>query len=140
MLLIQSLCVGHHYTQTNTNNINKTTGGKTRTEHHFHAKIVADMTTRNSDRNNIQGNMLDITIRKHISMYLSFIWKTSSFVLILYVFVVIATGNCQNFTFCLEIVFLTCILCFIPRNRIPFLRKTPVGRNQTFSSQIFHSQ
>jgi len=61
--------------------------------------------------------MLDITIRKHKSMYLSFIWKTSSFVLMLYVFVVIATGNCQNFTFFLEIVFLTCI----PRNRIPFL-------------------
>jgi len=34
MLLIQSICNGHHYTQTNTNNVNKTrvhllkTGGK----------------------------------------------------------------------------------------------------------------
>jgi len=46
-------CVGHHYSQTNKNNINKTirppTGVKTnRTS--FHAEIVTDITTWNSER------------------------------------------------------------------------------------------
>jgi hypothetical protein len=42
-----TICVGHQYTQTNTNNVNKTctllqtTGGKVRTEHRFYAEIVA---------------------------------------------------------------------------------------------------
>jgi hypothetical protein len=41
-----TICVGHHYTEVNTNNINKTwallqtTRGKERTEHRFYAEIV----------------------------------------------------------------------------------------------------
>ena len=27
------MCVGHHYTQTNTNNVNKTTGGRDKPKH-----------------------------------------------------------------------------------------------------------
>ena len=50
------ICVGHHYTQTNTNNVNKTralpqtTRGKDKSEHRFYAEIVTDITTRNSER------------------------------------------------------------------------------------------
>ena len=43
-------CVGHHYMQSNTNNINKTTGGKAETEHRYYAEIVTGITTRNSER------------------------------------------------------------------------------------------
>jgi len=45
-------CVGHHYTQANTNNVNKTWGHPTnnwrRTEHRFYTEIVTDVTTWNS--------------------------------------------------------------------------------------------
>jgi hypothetical protein len=36
--------------QSNTNNINKTTGGKAETEHRYYAEIVTGITTRNSER------------------------------------------------------------------------------------------
>ena len=48
-----TICVGHHYTQANTNNVNKTcallqtTGGKDE------LKIVTDITTPNSERSHI---------------------------------------------------------------------------------------
>ena len=51
-----TLCVGNHYTQINTNNLNKTwallqtTGGKRRTKYCFYAEIVTDITIRNSER------------------------------------------------------------------------------------------
>jgi len=47
-----TICVGHHYTQTNTNNVNKTwvllqtTGGK---DDRFYVEIVTDITTQNSE-------------------------------------------------------------------------------------------
>jgi hypothetical protein len=50
-----AICVGHHYAQTNTNNVNKTlallqtTGGKYEPNIIF-ADIVMDITTRNSER------------------------------------------------------------------------------------------
>ena len=46
------MCVGHHYPQANTNNVNKTcalfqtTGGKGRTNH----RLYAEITTRNPKR------------------------------------------------------------------------------------------
>ena len=49
-----TICVGHHYAQTNTNNVNKTrallqtTGGKDNARR-FYAEIVTDITTRNSE-------------------------------------------------------------------------------------------
>jgi len=51
-----TICVGHHYAQANTNSVNKTcallqtTGGKIRTEHRVYAEIVTDITTPNSER------------------------------------------------------------------------------------------
>jgi hypothetical protein len=51
-----TLCVGNHYTQINTNNLNKTwallqtTGGKRQTKYCFYAEIVTDITIRNSER------------------------------------------------------------------------------------------
>ena len=39
--------IGHHYTQTNTNNVNKTRLEVKTNTHRFHAKIVANTTTRN---------------------------------------------------------------------------------------------
>ena len=55
MLLIQSWRVEHHYTQTSTNNANKTwtllqtTGGKYEPNIVFYEEIVADITTRNEE-------------------------------------------------------------------------------------------
>ena len=49
-----TVCVGHHFTQTN--NVNKTcsflqtTGDLRQSEHSFYAEIVTDITTRNSER------------------------------------------------------------------------------------------
>jgi hypothetical protein len=49
----KTIFAGHHYTQTNTNFINKTwaiaqtTGGKE--EHRFYSEIVTDITTRTKD-------------------------------------------------------------------------------------------
>jgi len=53
----QSICVGHQYTQTNTNNVNttwallQTTGGEYELNiDRFNVEIVTDITTRNSER------------------------------------------------------------------------------------------
>ena len=49
-----TVCVGHHFTQTN--NVNKTcsflqtTGDLRQSEHSLYAEIVTDITTRNSER------------------------------------------------------------------------------------------
>jgi hypothetical protein len=43
-----TICIGHHYKQTNTNNVNKTwvtTGGKDEPNIVFNAEIVPDITT-----------------------------------------------------------------------------------------------
>jgi len=51
-----NMCVGHYYTQANTNNLHKTwahlqtNGGKHELEHRFCADNVTDITTRNSER------------------------------------------------------------------------------------------
>ena len=51
-----TICVGHHYTQTNTINVNKTwallqtTGGKDEPNIVFNAEIVTDITIRNSEQ------------------------------------------------------------------------------------------
>ena len=51
-----TICAGHHYLQTNTNNVNKTLAPPTikrrqrRTEHRFHAEIVTDIPPWNSER------------------------------------------------------------------------------------------
>jgi hypothetical protein len=48
-----TICVWHHYAQTNTNNVNKiwtllqTTGGKDEPSIVFNAEIVTDITTQN---------------------------------------------------------------------------------------------
>ena len=49
-----TICVGHHFTQTNTNNVNKPRSPTNnwsyrRSEHRFYAEIVMDITTRNND-------------------------------------------------------------------------------------------
>ena len=50
-----TICVGHHYAQTNTNSVTKScplgnNWRKRRTEHCCYANIVTDITTRNSER------------------------------------------------------------------------------------------
>ena len=56
-----TICVGHHYAQVNTNNVNNTSallqaiGGTVRTEYRFYAEIVTDIPTRNSELNNARG-------------------------------------------------------------------------------------
>jgi len=45
-----TICDGYHYTQKKKNNINKTWVLLQTTGHRFNAKIVKDITTRNSER------------------------------------------------------------------------------------------
>ena len=51
-----AICVEHHYTTANTNNVNKTraplqtTGGKDEANIGLYAEITTDMTTHNSER------------------------------------------------------------------------------------------
>ena len=45
------ICVGDHYSQTNTNNVNNTWALlQTTGEHHLYVEIVTDITTRYSER------------------------------------------------------------------------------------------
>ena len=54
------ICVGHHYAQTNTNDVNKTrtllqaTRGTFLEIHPFHAEIAMDITTRTPERKDTQ--------------------------------------------------------------------------------------
>jgi len=78
-----TICVGHQYTQTNTNNVNKKWTPLhwrwKRTEHRFYAEIVTDITTRNSECNgrfdcicftgDSKVNIVNISQTKGLSLY-----------------------------------------------------------------------
>jgi len=57
----KTICIGHHYTQTNSKNVNKTraflqtTGGKDEPNIVFYGEIITDITTQNSEHKNTKN-------------------------------------------------------------------------------------